>query len=66
MVDLPAEGVDEDFVASVKGLIGRLAAREPAVKAPSWAECRYCGITSVDCPERVEGPPEAVATTYQF
>ena len=66
VVDIPADAVDERFINSVKSLIQRIGAREPAVKAPSRGQCRFCDITSADCPERVEGPDRAVATTDQF
>ena len=64
--DIPADAVDEKFVSSVRSLIQRLSASEPAVRIPSWGECRFCDITSADCPYRVEGAPQAVATTDAF
>ena len=64
--DIAADAVDERFVSSVKSLIQRIGAREPAVRTPSRGECRFCDITSADCPERVEAPPEEAATTDQF
>ena len=66
MVDIAAGAVDERFINSVKSLIQRIGAREPAIRTPSRGECRFCDITSADCPERVEGPDEAVATTDEF
>jgi hypothetical protein len=33
---------------------------EPARKAPSWGECRYCDISEADCPERIDIRTEAV------
>ena len=65
-VEIPAEAVDEGFLASVREVVARLAFRDPAVRVPSWGECRFCEITSADCPERVEGPAPGVATTEAF
>ncbi len=53
-VGLPVSAVDEKFVENLGGLIQRLAAEAPARKVPSAQECRFCDITSADCPERVE------------
>ena len=64
--DIAADAVDERFINSVKSLVQRIGAREPAVKTPSRGECRFCDITLADCPERVEGPEQTVATTDQF
>ena len=53
-VDIPASAVDETFISNVSDLIGRLAASSPARKVPSVTECRFCDITKLDCPERLE------------
>ena len=66
MEDIAADAVDERFISSVKSLIQRLSASEPAVRTPSRGECRFCDITLTDCPERVEGSDQAVVTTDQF
>ena len=66
VVDIPAEAVDAGFMASVKELVQRIGAREPALKAPSWGQCRFCEITSADCPQRLQHPPEAAPTTEEF
>ena len=59
VVDIPAEAVDEAFVRIAGRLITRLAPDMPARQIPSPSECRFCEITSIDCPDRVEsGPPE--------
>ena len=65
-VDIPPGAVDKRFISSVQALVRRLGAREPAVRAPSWGECRFCDITAADCPERVEGFAEEMATTDHF
>ena len=51
-VNIRAPAVDETFVRNVTDLIKRLASDTPARKVPSAIECRFCQITSIDCPER--------------
>ncbi|MCY4365694.1 MAG: PD-(D/E)XK nuclease family protein [Chloroflexi bacterium] len=66
VVDIPNEAVDDSFVTSARDLISRVAARESASKVPSWSECRYCEITSADCPDRMEAPAADAARTDFF
>ena len=66
-VSVPASSTDGEFVRNLGALIRRLANGAPARRVPSFAECRFCDITSADCPERVEQQPEAeTATTDDF
>ena len=66
-VEIPASRIDTNFVHNLGALIRRLAADKPARRVPSYDECRFCDITSADCPERVEGRPDAdTATTEDF
>ncbi len=65
-VVIESEEVDPAFVQALQALIHRLAAREPAIKVPNWAECKFCDISSDHCPERVERPDTAVGTTTKF
>ena len=51
-VDIPASAVDETFITNVSNLIARLASQTPARKVSSAMECKFCDITSADCPER--------------
>ena len=66
VVDIPAELVDEAFVRNAGQLISRLASEMPAKRVPSLRECRFCEITSADCPERVEESPPEEGTTDDF
>ena len=43
-----------EFVANMGALIRRLAADDPARRVPNVQECRYCDITSEDCPGRID------------
>ena len=66
VVDVPADAVDGKFVENLGAIIRRLASQMPARRVPSPGECRFCEITSADCPERAdEGPPEE-GTTGDF
>ena len=49
-VRIPAEAVDDQFIQNLGALIRRLAAEKPAARVPSKQECRFCDITSADCP----------------
>ena len=62
----PAE-ITSRFTDSLIGLIRRLADSQPARKVPSRGDCRFCDITSVDCPERIEYTGQrAGSTTTDF
>lgn len=54
-VEIPAEAIDEAFVKNFEYFLGIVGSAEPAMKAPSRAECRFCDIPKAECPERVEG-----------
>lgn len=49
---IPASAIDDKFKQSLKSLIRRLAATQPAAKVASRQECRFCDLTEADCPER--------------
>lgn len=66
VVDIPAESVDDSFVASAREMVSRVASVEPAMKVPSSSECRYCEITVADCPDRVKEPVSGVANIGSF
>ena len=66
-LEIPISRIDTNFVNNLAALIRRLADDAPALKVPSYDECRFCDITSADCPQRVEGRPDAdTATTDDF
>ena len=66
VVDIPADAVDGRFVENLGGLIRRLASQMPARRVPSLGECRFCEITSADCPERAGEVPPEEGTTDDF
>ena len=64
--DIEPEAVDPAFIQALQALVQQLAAKEPAVKVPSWFDCQFCDISKDYCPERVEQPDLAVGTTDRF
>ena len=60
-VSVPASSTDGEFVRNLGALIRRLANDTPPRRVPSYDECRFCDITSADCPEHAdEGEPTGV------
>ena len=62
-VRIPAEAVDDQFIQNLGALIRRLAADKPPARVPSRQECRFCDISALDCPERVDGGSESEGRT---
>ena len=53
VVDISHSSVTQEFAGHLRALIKRLVSPDPPAKVPSQWECRYCPITSADCPERI-------------
>lgn len=51
---IPASAIDDDFREGLHDLIRRVVSDEPARRVPSPAECNWCDLTDLDCPERIE------------
>ena len=62
-VRIPAEAVDDQFIQKLGALIRRLAADKPRARVPSPRECRFCDISALDCPERVDEGSEPEGRT---
>ena len=56
-VRITPESVDEKFIQNLGSLIRRLADERLAKRVPSPQECRFCDISALDCPERVDANP---------
>ncbi|MCH8310593.1 MAG: PD-(D/E)XK nuclease family protein [Chloroflexi bacterium] len=56
-ISIPHSAVDDAFKERLFALIGRISSQDPSKKAPSFIECRFCELTPVDCPERVDDEP---------
>ena len=65
-VGSPASAVSPEFIANMGALIRRLAADEPARRVPSAQECRFCDISTEDCPVRIDVDyiPEGVTEDF--
>ena len=66
-VEVPEVGRQGQFARNLASLIRRLASDTPPQRTPSAHECRFCDISSADCPERLD-PAMALheATTADF
>ena len=64
-IRIPAEAVDDQFIRNLGALVCRLASERPAASVPSRQECRFCDISALDCPERVDegSAPQGRATS---
>ena len=49
-----ADSVDDAFVSRVTEFIRKMTSPMPARRVPSLPECRFCELTSADCPDRIE------------
>ena len=56
-VAIPHSAIDDTFKKRLFALIGRISSQDPGRKVPSGSECRFCDLTSADCPERVDEEP---------
>ena len=62
-VRIPAEAVDDQFIQNLGTLIRRLSADKPPARVPSRPECRFCDISALDCPERMDEVSEPEGRT---
>ena len=62
-VRVPPQAATGQFVEDLGALIRRLAADEPPGRVPSGPECRFCDISTMDCPERMDDDPAAEGAT---
>ena len=51
---IPASAVDGEFLGALKSLMTTIVSDAPARRVPSVQECRFCDISSADCPERMD------------
>ncbi len=66
-VEVPTVGRDGRFARNLALLIRRLAWDTPPERTPRAHECRFCDISSAECPERVEdGNRPADGITDEF
>ena len=65
-VQIPVSGLDRQFIDRLGSLIRRLADETPARRVPSASECRWCDITSADCPDRIDDETREDGGTTDF
>ena len=66
-VRIPRGALPNQFIENLGALIRRLASDTPPKTVPSPQECRFCDISAIDCPERVDdGCQSEEATTQDF
>ncbi len=66
-VRIPQEALTGQFIEDLGSLIRRLGSDTPPGRVPSSSECRFCDISVLDCPERMDGgPPDPEGTTDDF
>ena len=64
---VPMGSLHTQFKKDLGALIRRIAADEPAARVPSEHECRFCDISALDCPERIDPDPTThEGTTLEF
>ena len=62
---VPRGALNGGFIDNQGVLIRKVAAPDPPLAIPSVQECRYCDITELDCPERLEGADEPAETAIE-
>jgi|SRR5437667_2968715 len=55
-INIPATAISASFVENFNYFLDILDSSAAPDKAPSAAECRFCDIPKLECPERIEGP----------
>lgn len=51
---IPEDAIDSGFVRNFDYWLDRVTASAAPCATPSCSECRFCDITIVDCPDRIE------------
>ena len=51
-VDVPADSIDDAFVARLAAFMQKMTSDMPPRRVPSGQECRWCEIAYGDCPDR--------------
>lgn len=53
-VAVPADSVDDKFIARVADFVQKMMSSVPARRVPSFSECNWCDIAKQDCPDRID------------
>jgi len=57
-IDISSDQVDEEFKAHFREAIALLSSTDPTQKVPSFQGCRFCDISRLYCPERIDSKPD--------
>ena len=52
--NIPADAIDKEFQGTVTYFLNLMEDQKSPARTPTPAECRFCDITSEDCPDRIE------------
>jgi hypothetical protein len=66
VVDVPSSKIDANLKELFRKTVLTIGGSEPPRKVPSRGECRYCDISSSDCPERIETESRAAGNHGLF
>jgi hypothetical protein len=61
-IEVPADQFTPDLRQNVIDAMLRVSGPTPPEVVPSAAECRFCEISTADCPARIDAPTEVVTT----
>ena len=65
-VPISPSTINNIFVRRLAALIKRLANNDPAIRVSSADECRFCNISSANCPERKASDENSEGITDDF
>jgi hypothetical protein len=57
-VEVPVEALDSGFRTRFRELMAQVGGNAALARVPSFNECRFCDIGSLDCPERIDSRPD--------
>ena len=64
VVEVPSSKIDENLRELFSKTVTGVGGQEPLRKVPSWSECRFCDISNLDCPERVDSKPSVTSEDH--
>jgi len=63
---IPSDAVNDDFIRRLSSLIRTIATDPAPMSTPSFLECKFCDITSENCPDRVDEEPDSTNEDVDF
>lgn len=62
-VAIPAHGVDAAFRQQFRQAMDQIGGAAALMRQASYAECQFCDISRLDCPDRIDTPPADVVAS---